>query len=51
MRAVCATKEVAACFDPMADDFAAAMIAFWRQCVDGTLEAIEVMRNARDYDF
>jgi hypothetical protein len=30
MRAVCATKEVAACFDPMADDFAAAMIAFWR---------------------
>jgi len=46
MRAVCATKEVAARFDAMPDDFAATMIAFRSERMDGTLEAIKVMRNA-----
>ncbi len=51
MSAMCATKEVATRFGAMPDDFAATMIACWRQRVDSALEAIKIVRNARYYDF
>jgi len=46
VRAVSATIHVASSFYAMADYFAAAMLAFRRQRVNGALKTIEIARNA-----
>lgn len=50
LRAMRAAIERAPGFDAVTDDAAAAVAAFRRECVDGALEAIEVVRNAVDDD-
>lgn len=43
--AIRAAKKVAPGFHTVADDSAAAVLAFWRERVNGTFETIEVMRD------
>jgi hypothetical protein len=51
MRAVGATIKIASRLDAVAGDFAAAMLAFGRQRVNGALKTIEVARDAVNDDF
>src|SRR6266850_2305628 len=51
MSAVRATVNVAAGFGSMANDLAAAMLAFGRQIVDRAFKAIVVMGDAIHHDF
>jgi hypothetical protein len=50
MRAVSAAIKIAPGLNPMADDFAPAMLTFGRQRMDGALKTIEVMGDARHHD-
>ncbi len=45
------TKIIPTCLDPVANDFASAMAAFWSQGVNSALEAIKVVRYSCYYDF
>ncbi len=45
------TVDVAASLDPVADDLAAAMLTFRRQCVDRAFKTVEVTGNPVHYDF
>ena len=40
---VCAAIKILLCFDAVTDDSAAAVLAFRRESVNGTLEAIEIV--------
>src|ERR1043166_3206467 len=45
-----ATKKAAAGLNPVADDLAAAMLAFRRQGVNRAFETIEIMRDSRHHN-
>ena len=51
VRAMSATVETAAGFDPMANNLAPAMITFRRHGVDGALEAIKIVGDPGSHDF
>lgn len=48
---MCAAIEGAFSLNPVPDDFAIAMLAARRQCVNGALEAIKIVRFASNSNF
>lgn len=51
MRATGAAEKLAAGFNAVTDDFAAAMFATRREQMNGAFEAIEIVRDAVDQNF